>query len=87
MDGTVPSETSSCQIPKEEEGPPTLVLEKPVVEEEKPPDPTPGFMRMPTFWEVLGKAWPMRSSWDTELLMVVICYVFGVKRMIVGLIY
>jgi hypothetical protein len=22
---------------------------------------------MPTFWLVLGKAWPMRSSWETEL--------------------
>ena len=56
MEGTVPSVTSSCQIPKEEEGPPTLVLEKPVVEEEKPPEPTPGLMRMPTFLFELGNA-------------------------------
>jgi len=52
MEGTVPSVRVSCQIPKEEEGPPTLVLEKPVVEDENPPEPTPGFTRMPTFWGV-----------------------------------
>ncbi len=49
MDGTVPSVTDSCQIPKDEEGPPTLVFEKPVVEDENPPDPTPGLTRIPTF--------------------------------------
>mmetsp|Transcript_14014 Transcript_14014/g.17170 ORF Transcript_14014/g.17170 Transcript_14014/m.17170 type:complete len:255 (-) Transcript_14014:602-1366(-) len=46
-----PPVTSSCQIPKLEDGPPTLVLEKEVVDFENPPDPTPGFTRIPTFWD------------------------------------
>lgn len=40
-----------------------------MAEEENPPDPTPGLTRIPTFWEVLAKALPKRSSWDTELLL------------------
>ena len=48
IEGTVPSVTDSCHIPKEEDGPPTLVLEKVVLEDEKPPDPTPGLIRTPT---------------------------------------
>ena len=48
MAGTVPSDTKSFQMPNEDEGPPTFVLEKVVVLEENPPDPTPGLIRMPT---------------------------------------
>mmetsp|Transcript_24553 Transcript_24553/g.59606 ORF Transcript_24553/g.59606 Transcript_24553/m.59606 type:complete len:236 (+) Transcript_24553:491-1198(+) len=46
-----------CQMPKEEEGPPTLVL---LV----PPDPTPGLKRMPIFEP--GSSWPTRSSCFNE---------------------
>lgn len=49
MPETVPSSIRSCQIPNEEEGPPTLVLEKDVVDFENPPEPTPGLTRTPTF--------------------------------------
>ena len=48
IDGTVPSSTSPCQIPNDEDGPPTFVLENDVVDFENPPLPTPGFTRMPT---------------------------------------
>jgi hypothetical protein len=50
---TVPSSTSLCQIPKEEEGPPTLVFEKEVVDFENPPDPTPGLTR--TGWRKMNE--------------------------------
>jgi len=56
-----------CQIPKDEVGPPTFVLEKVVVEEENPPDPTPGLIRIPTFWEELENACPNLSSCEMEL--------------------
>lgn len=49
MEAIVPSSRDSYQIPKEEEGPPTFVLEKPVVDDENPPEPTPGLIRIPTF--------------------------------------
>mmetsp|Transcript_129837 Transcript_129837/g.375895 ORF Transcript_129837/g.375895 Transcript_129837/m.375895 type:complete len:211 (+) Transcript_129837:532-1164(+) len=64
--GIVPSVTSSCQIPNEEEGPPTFVLLKAVVDAENPPDPTPGFTRMPTFCPVPSKAFPNRSNCEAE---------------------
>ena len=63
----LPSEISSCQIPNDDDGPPTLVLENPVVDEENPPDPTPGLMRTPTFCDWLGNAAPILSSRDKEL--------------------
>mmetsp|Transcript_22195 Transcript_22195/g.57021 ORF Transcript_22195/g.57021 Transcript_22195/m.57021 type:complete len:289 (-) Transcript_22195:341-1207(-) len=49
--------SSSCQMPNDEEGPPTLVL--PV-----PPEPTPGLMRSPTLPPVHAR--PNRSSWARE---------------------
>ena len=55
MPETVPSSIRSCQIPNEEEGPPTLVLEKDVVDFENPPEPTPGLTRTPTFCQI-GRA-------------------------------
>ena len=48
---------SSCQMPKEEDGPPTLVL--PV-----PPEPRPGLKRRPM--SAPGKAAPNASSWESE---------------------
>ena len=62
MSGTVPSSIKPNQIPKEEAGPPTLVLENPEVDVEKPPEPVPGLTRIPTFWPVPSNAFPMRST-------------------------
>jgi hypothetical protein len=67
MPGTVPSSMREYQIPKELEGPPTFVLENPVVDEENPPEPVPGLRRMPTFCPVPSKACPIFSTCDTEL--------------------
>mmetsp|Transcript_34272 Transcript_34272/g.41978 ORF Transcript_34272/g.41978 Transcript_34272/m.41978 type:complete len:274 (+) Transcript_34272:446-1267(+) len=64
MSGTVPSETSSCHIPKDDDGPPTFVFENDVVDFENPPDPTPGLIRIPTLPP--GIAAPNRSNCDTE---------------------
>mmetsp|Transcript_48007 Transcript_48007/g.104386 ORF Transcript_48007/g.104386 Transcript_48007/m.104386 type:complete len:337 (-) Transcript_48007:145-1155(-) len=51
------SSKSPCQMPKEEDGPPTLVL---LV----PPEPTPGLKRMPIL--VPGSSCPTRSSCFNE---------------------
>merc|ERR1719157_412764 len=64
--GTVPSLNKVCQIPNDDAGPPTLVLENPDVDVEKPPEPVPGFTRIPIFCPVPSKAFPIRSTCDTE---------------------
>mmetsp|Transcript_21545 Transcript_21545/g.53424 ORF Transcript_21545/g.53424 Transcript_21545/m.53424 type:complete len:205 (-) Transcript_21545:231-845(-) len=70
MSGTVPSSRREYQIPKDEAGPPTFVLENPLVDDEKPPEPVPGLTRMPTFCPVPSKACPMRSTCDTEQALI-----------------
>eukprot|EP00961_Rhodomonas_salina_P171761 2316195-Rhodomonas_salina.1 len=68
---------NSCQIPNDDEGPPTLVLSLPVIRcirsghrragthaDSGPPDPTPGLKRRPS--SLPGHLATNFSSWSTE---------------------
>ena len=63
-------------MPKDDEGPPTFVFEKEVVDLENPPDPTPGLTRMPILTPWFGNALPRRSTCETELQVVLLGFVY-----------